>query len=90
MKHPILAAGGMPSAPRLLLAAIVVLAGAGVALAAPKLANQTIMTYSPGHGTQRQRGRAHLRQLTAGGVGDLRGELGADAFPGGRHGTRMA
>jgi len=37
---------------RSILAVLIVLAGAGVALAAPKLADQTIMTYSPGHGTQ--------------------------------------
>lgn len=37
---------------RSILATLIVIAGVGVALAAPKLANQTIMTYSPGHGTR--------------------------------------
>ena len=36
-----------------------------------------------GDGAQRERGRADLGQLPAGGVGDLGGQLGADAFAGG-------
>ena len=38
---------------------------------------------------QRQRRRADLGQLPAGGVGDLGGQLGADAFSGGGHAVTM-